>query len=88
MIADEKMEAVTGGSWRHSVVNYRSGKTPRYSVGQVVGEYYCIKPINKGKRGFINREFTYVVVYSYARSEVHDSNMYESELMIAEGYWG
>lgn len=86
-ISNEELSNVSGGALRKSNPFYESGDTPRYQVGQVVKEKYYIKAINKNKSGIIMKEFTYLVVDARNHNKVIDKKMFESELMIKEGYW-
>lgn len=84
-VTDDNLEEVTGGGWENAFPRYKSGDTPRYKVGDIVGGEYRVASVSKKKSGLINKEFTYSLVYLNAPDKVYDDNAYESQLMGLDG---
>lgn len=84
-VTDDNLEEVTGGGWEKAFPRYKSGNTPRYEVGDIVGRDYMIAAVNKKKGGLIRKEFTYKVVHLNAPDKIYDNKAYESQLMGLDG---
>lgn len=80
MFTEEQLEAVSGGGWMESDMTYKSGGTPRFKVGDVVGGRYKIISVSKKKSGFLNKEFIYSVVHFDDMTKIY-KNIYESQLL-------
>lgn len=96
-LSDAEAAQASGGNWSWADKQYKSGDTPKFSVGDRVHASYVyeyegyITAVSTKKSGIVNKEFTYTVLWEkftkdskspWTDCHKTETNVYESQLKL------